>query len=497
VGGHKKVASEQRDILSVLQEQSCNRMPRAQMGYAALRHTAAASFTWAARGVQPDLLRQAAARLDGDLRDIFYDMLNLHGWRAEVDELGKRYADARVALPKDLGGFALARVEVALEGAYLAGVVDVAAVLRRVNPAFKITGLFPQAAVIYDAVCKLAVEVMPPKPDKGKGMGSTITSYDNVDDLSAKRRGKIVQYQVTKVFDTRTFKVLLDDLGVSPLAANLIASKGHALAALDGTARFLATRLEDGVFRVGAAAVLGLPLVRKGGTDLCACGADNPRTGEHAFICRNDTAKQAQATQGQIALGAVAAGLPVLKVFGKQIRGMARRPDAPKLQFAADHAGLVLAGDADADRSFDLGMTAPDGAHYFVDVKRTALIHKDTLEQVCDRKTGQRHAVEAGEKAKFYSYHKAITNLDAKRHHVYFAVTDSCGNLSKDYTKLLKMMTRMQHPGAGIDGRYDVDGLRSQAMALARRAVGAGVWRSNYMTITAWATRTHGARALA
>jgi hypothetical protein len=471
-------------------------MPRAQMGYAALRHTAAASFAWAARGLRPDLLRPAAARLDGDLRDIFYDMLNLHGGRAEVDELGKRYADARVGLPKRLGGFALARVEVALEGAYLAGVVDLAAVLRRLNPAFKITNLFPQAAVIYDAVSKLAVEVMPPKPND-KGKGSLISSYNNVDDLAAKRRGKFVQFRVTEVFDTRTYNVLLEELGVSPRAANLIASKGHALAALDGTARFLATRLEDGEFRVGAATVLGLPLVRKGGTDLCACGADNPRTGEHALICPNDTAKQAQATKGQIALGAVAAGLPVFKVYGKPLRGMGRRPDAPKLQFAADHAGLVLASDADASRSFDLGMTAPDGAHYFVDVKRTALIHKDTLELVCDPKTGQRHAVEAGEKAKFYSYQKAITNLDAKRHHVYFAVTDSCGNLSKDYTKLLKMMTRMQHPGAGIDGRYDVDGLRSQAMALARRAVGAGVWRSNYMTITAWATRTHGARALA
>ena len=41
----------------------------------------------------------------------------------------------------------------------------------------------------------------------------------------------------------------------------------------------------------------------------------------------------------------------------------------------------------------------------------------------------------------------------------------------------------------------DVDGLRSQAVAFARRTVGAGVWRANYMAISAWASRTYGAVA--
>ncbi len=47
----------------------------------------------------------------------------------------------------------------------------------------------------------------------------------------------------------------------------------------------------------------------------------------------------------------------------------------------------------------------------------------------------------------------------------------------------------------GVDGKYDVDGLRSQAVAFAHRTVGAGVWRANYMTISLWASRTYGAAA--
>ena len=54
----------------------------------------------------------------------------------------------------------------------------------------------------------------------------------------------------------------------------------------------------------------------------------------------------------------------------------------------------------------------------------------------------------------------------------------------------VKLVARIQHPGVGIEGKYDVDGLRSQAVAFARRTVGAGVWRANYMTISAWASRT-------
>ena len=53
---------------------------------------------------------------------------------------------------------------------------------------------------------------------------------------------------------------------------------------------------------------------------------------------------------------------------------------------------------------------------------------------------GQRHAVEAGDKATLYSYQKAIPNFAAKRHHIFFATTDTCGNISNDYDKLIKLV---------------------------------------------------------
>ncbi len=45
---------------------------------------------------------------------------------------------------------------------------------------------------------------------------------------------------------------------------------------------------------------------------------------------------------------------------------------------------------------------------------------------------------------------------------------DTCGNVNNDYNKLIKLVARVQHPGVGIEGKYDVDGLRSQAVAFAR-----------------------------
>jgi hypothetical protein len=173
---------------------------------------------------------------------------------------------------------------------------------------------------------------------------------------------------------------------------------------------------------------------------------------------------------------------------------MNRRPFEVPFQYAADNAGLVI-GEGVAGRTFDAGFTTPDGTLILVDAKRTALIHKGTLNNVCDPKTGQRNAVEAGDKAKLYSDQKAISNFAAKRHHIFFATTDTCGNISNDYNKLIKLVARVQHPGVGIEGKYDVDGLRSQAVAFARRTVAAGVWRANYMTISLWASRTYGAAA--
>ncbi len=65
----------------------------------------------------------------------------------------------------------------------------------------------------------------------------------------------------------------------------------------------------------------------------------------------------------------------------------------------------------------------------------------------------------------------AFTNFDSKRSHIFFATTDTCGNIGKDYAKLISLVARIQHPGVGVDGKYDVDGLRSQAVAFARCTV--------------------------
>ena len=165
------------------------------------------------------------------------------------------------------------------------------------------------------------------------------------------------------------------------------------------------------------------------------------------------------------------------------------RPDEIKFSHAVDHIGIDLAAASDADRTFDAAFITPDGEMHYCDAKRTALIHKDNLKEVCDVKHGRGHAVKEGDKAKYNSYKKAISNLDDKAHRIHFATTDSCGNLSKSYDKLVKMVPRIQHPGVGIDGSYDVDGLRSMAVAFGRRTVAAGVWRSNYKTITLWVHR--------
>ena len=117
----------------------------------------------------------------------------------------------------------------------------------------------------------------------------------------------------------------------------------------------------------------------------------------------------------------------------------------------------------------------------------------DNLSQgLCDAKRGQGYAAKEGDEAKIASYRKAISNLDSVAGRIHFATVDTAGNLSDGFDKLIKMLGRMAYPGAGVDGRYDVDGLRSRAVAFARQTVAAGLWRSNYITISAWADRTYG-----
>ena len=480
-----KVAKEQRALIAVLDEHKFNGIPRFQAGYAAMRFTGSSSFTWAARAIHPAIMLPAAARLDAELRDIFYDLLNLHGARATLTDADRRYADTRLSLAKSWGGAALSRCKLMLTGAFLGGVADLAQTLRRSEPTFELAVLLPGAEALYAEVCELAKTAHP---------DASITSYANLAALTAARRGKAISYNVNRIYDRSAFKDLIDTHGVSPKSAHLNASRGKAQSALDGAPRFLSTRLDNATFRCGIASMLGLPLAADV-LEQCTCGAPNPTTGEHAYICSRDTGKQLQATDGQVAAGLVVANLRSLKLMGKRMIGINRRPDEVTFAQARDAVGLELAKPSDADRSFDLGFTTPDGTPIYVDAKRTAVVHANNLQQVCDLKKGQRHAVEAGDKAKSYTYQKAISNFDDKRRHIFLATTDTCGNLSDDYTRLLRFVARINYPGAGVNGDYDVDGLRSQAVAFARRTVGAGVWRANFKTISAWAHRTRAAAA--
>jgi len=100
-------------------------------------------------------------------------------------------------------------------------------------------------------------------------------------------------------------------------------------------------------------------------------------------------------------------------------------------------------------------------------------------------------AVEAGDKGKFFSYRKSISNLD-KLHQdgfVHFASSDYCGAISKGYDKLLKIIAKDAYPGDF--GSIDVDGLRSMCVSRLRVAVGAGIWRANHKTLGAWAERAY------
>jgi hypothetical protein len=475
-----KVAKEQRALIAVLDEQKFNELPRFQVGYAAMRYTGSASFTWAARALHPSILLPAAARLDDALRDILYDLLNLHGPRAALTDADRHYADMRLSLAKSWGGVAVSRCKLMLAGAYLGGVADLARTLRSSEPTFQLAALLPGAEAVYADVCERSRTAHP---------GASVASYPTFDALTFERRGKAISYNVNRIFDRGEFNDLLATHGTSPRSAHLIASCGKAQSALYGMARFLSTRLDNATFRCGIAAILGLA-VAVDVLDQCPCGAPNPDTGEHAYVCPRDTSRQLQATDGQVAAGLVVANLRSLKITGKRMTGINRRPDEVTFAQARDAVGLVLSKPSDAQRTFDFGFVTPDGTPVYVDAKRTALVHANNLQQICDPKKGQRHAVEAGDKAKLYTYQKAISNLADKRRHIYLATTDTCGNLSDDYTRLLRFVARIQYPGAGVEGSYDVDGLRSQAVAFARRTVGAGVWRANFKTITEWAHRT-------
>ncbi len=314
------------------------------------------------------------------------------------------------------------------------------------------------------------------------------------------RSGKVVQFNVTAIKHGDVLERLKRDWGISNRTANLVASQGSALAAIDGWCRWIESRLTDAEMRTGISLVLSLPQVddpqlasagpaaAAASAPACVCGAKgdaNPATGDHAFLCKNDTMKQRAATASAAALAFVAQGLPGIKLYGRgRVHGSLRvRPDEPTFRHAAITIGAALVTPADADRRFDIGFTA-NGVQHYVDCLKTATISGSNIKQAC---RVQGHAAEAGDRTKITSYRKSISNLDAMRRHIWFATVDTNGTMSSDYTKLVQYIAKVAYPGFGDDGRFDVDGLRSRCVARLRVAVGCGVWRANHLTITAWA----------
>ncbi len=55
--------------------------------------------------------------------------------------------------------------------------------------------------------------------------------------------------------------------------------------------------------------------------------------------------------------------------------------------------------------------------------------------------------------SELYFYEKASTNFDSKRSRIFFATTDTCGNIGGNYAKLISLVARIQHPGVGVDGK--------------------------------------------
>ena len=471
-----KVLTQQKTMADVIiNEDAGADQPRMQMLITALRQTGVASFIWAARGLPPEVTEDAASRVDNGLLNIVLDHLNLRERFNRLNAKEQAYAVARFNASKTTGGLALGGASIGVTGAYLAGLASLMRTLKPHYPRLAISQIYPDADALYQRVREI-------DPD-----AKIVADCEHLDDLAdGRRRGTTVQLHVSAIQHRNNLKRLKDDWGDSTHTANVVACQGSASAALDAHCRFIESRLTNAEIRTGVCRMLGLPLTDDDDDDggLCACGANNPRTGEHAYLCAMSRTRQEQATDGHAALAAVLQTLPSCKLVGNvRIVTRMRRPAEPTFQHAADHIGVKLAKPADAERRFDVGVTVRDGGTHYIDCMNTATIQGANLKQACQV---QGHAVEAGENDKLLDYSKSISNLDDKRRSIWFAVVDNNGTVGKNYTDFIKHIAKVAYPGSGNDGRYDVDGLRSRCVARLRVAISCGVWRAGHKAIEGW-----------
>ena len=478
-----KVLDQQRRIMLILNTPEYADFPRMQVALTMLRLTGPSSFLWAARGLKPGALRAAARRVDRGLFDIFLNSFNL---RARYESLAvdeRAYAFTRFCLSKTAGGLATGGCELALDGAYLGGVVALARVLKARFPTFVLSDLVAGADAVLQSV----------RVDVPAAKTAQEAHIDNL--ANGRRSARAVQHDVTAERNNKAGQELCDLWGdESVRTASLVNSRGKSSAALNASPRLLESRMSDAVMRVGVCGMLCLPQTDATEAQPCphchAEAAANPREGQHAYLCAHDTAKQKGATACASSFVAVVQTLPGFGLYGhKIISKMTVRPAEPSFAFLRDNLGAVLRKPSDADRRADVGFRTAGGAWHAVDFKKVAAIQGDNLKAACAK---QGVAVKAGDKGKTTSYQLSISNFDALRHRIHMAVVDNHGTLSKGYDKLLKAIASHAYPGNGLLGKWDVDGLRSRCVARLRTAVAAGVWRANYYTISGWANDPDG-----
>ena len=457
--------------------------PRSQAVVATIRLTGSSSFTWAARGVAPDILEPAAQRVDKELFRIVLGVLNLRERFNRLGAVEQAFAETRFNLSAKTGGLACGGCVAALRGGYLGGVIDLARSLKAYFNTFVLSDLVRGADAVFQAV-------------RGEGgPDSRLTEYDSIDALADGRRsGKAIQHDATATFNARTVNALIATWGrESNRTACLVGSQGKAHAAIRAGARLIETRLNDAEMRTAYGLMLCLPQTDYGPNKPCPCGAEaqsNPQEAWHAFLCESNTQLQQAATDSAAALFVVVQTLPRVRPSGRRyINKMNHRPDEPLFEHARQHVDAKLVAPADAARRFDMAYVTSGGAWHYIDFKKVATINASNIKEACHK---QGAAVEAGDKGKSTSYRKSISNLDTLAgQHIHFAVTDYCGALSKGYDKLLKSIAMQAYPGDGLRVGSDVDGLRSMCVARLRTAVGVGIWRANHKTISAWANKAY------
>jgi len=473
-----KVIAGQEEMVRALASPGFGGMPRLQAYLRALRLTGPSSFAYAARGIVPELLTEAAARVDAAFFDLFLSETSMLEQYARMTDEAQERAKVLFGLAKRYAGLGVLSVERSCVGAYLGGAAALARVLKSVYRGADIDLFLSDAAKAHVAF-------------RGACPGSKIAAFATFGE-AAMKEGKSMQMAVTAALSKRALRELRHGAPKEQKLA-IIAASGKATAWLDANCRFVDYRLSDGALRDAVGQLLGMPLSAHGAAAACgACGksaSHNPAEGYHAFNCKKSGSRQEAATMMHIAGGSIIASLMHrgLRLEAKNGWAFTRagRPYEPTLEAAGVAIGLSLASEEAKAKSFDLGFRTPgEGAYHFVDFSRTATISAASMARATEEDAG--FEAKKGEKSKVKKYKKLITNFDAKEHHITMAIMETHGATSPGFTRFLKTVAFAAFPPDLGSGKSDVDGIRSRCMAQGRQRMAVGLARANHATYNAW-----------